>query len=115
MVLPPKPTKTCNIANTTPTYPTTMLTKDKVNIPPTHTEDRKHTHRHMQMMDPFCKCISKSLFSSKRPSHEVDAFTHIKGLIYKHFLDSNQRFLALAIPKSWHFTVLTEAHDKLGH
>ena len=30
-------------------------------------------------------------------------------------MDSNQRFLALAIPKSWCFTVLVEAHDKLGH
>ena len=38
-----------------------------------------------------------------------------KGLIYKHVMDSNQRFLALVIPKSWHFTVLTEAHNKLGH
>ena len=28
-------------------------------------------------------------------------------------MDSNQRFLALVIP--WHFTVLIEAHDKLGH
>ena len=24
-------------------------------------------------------------------------------------------FLALVIPKSWKFTVLVEAHDKLGH
>ena len=30
-------------------------------------------------------------------------------------LDSNQRFLALVIPKSWCFTVLIEAHDILGH
>ena len=69
----------------------------------------------MQRTDPFCKHISKRLLSGKAPSHEVDTFTHIKGLIYKHVMDSNQRFLALVIPKSWHFTVLTEAHDKLGH
>ena len=42
-------------------------------------------------------------------------FTHIKGLIYKHVMDSNQRFLALVIPSSWHFTVLIEVHDKLGN
>ena len=30
-------------------------------------------------------------------------------------MDSNQRFLALVIPISWHFTVLMEAHDKVGH
>ena len=30
-------------------------------------------------------------------------------------MDSNQRFLALDIPRSWHFTVHIEAHDKIGH
>ena len=30
-------------------------------------------------------------------------------------MDSNQRFLAQVISKSWHFTVLVEAHDTLGH
>ena len=30
-------------------------------------------------------------------------------------MDSNQRFLAQVIPMSWHFTVLFEAHHKLGH
>ena len=29
--------------------------------------------------------------------------------------DSGQKFLALVIPKSWKYTVLVEAHDKLGH
>ena len=54
------------------------------------------------------------LLSSKAP-HEVETFTHIKGLIYKHVMESNQRFLALVIPKSWHFTVVIEAHNQLGH
>ena len=40
---------------------------------------------------------------------------HIKGLLYKHVIDSNQKFLEIVIPKSWHFTVLVEGHDKLGH
>ena len=30
-------------------------------------------------------------------------------------MDSGQNFLALVIPKSWKYTVLVEAHDKLGH
>ena len=30
-------------------------------------------------------------------------------------MDSYQKFLALVIPKAWKYTVLVEAHDKLGH
>ena len=30
-------------------------------------------------------------------------------------MDSGKQFLALVIPKSWKYTVLEEAHDKLGH
>ena len=55
----------------------------------------------MQRMDPFCKHISERLLSGKALSYEVDTFMHIKGLIYKHVRDSNQRFLALVIPRSW--------------
>ena len=29
-------------------------------------------------------------------------------------MDASQKFLTLIIPKSWHFTVLIEAHNKLG-
>ena len=42
-------------------------------------------------------------------------FSHIRGLLYKHITDSGQKFLALVIPTSWKYTVLVEAHDKLGH
>ena len=105
----------CNTANTEPADPTTTSTNDMVNIPPPLTEDWMDTFRFMQRTDPFCKCISMRLFSEKASSHEVDIFTHIKGLIYKHVIDLNQRFVVLVIPKSWHFTVLIEAHDKLGH
>ena len=66
-------------------------------------------------MDPFCKDISKRFLSGKAPSHEVVTFMNIKGLIYKHIIDSNEKFVALVIPKSWNFMVLVEAHDKLGH
>ena len=30
-------------------------------------------------------------------------------------MDANQKFMALIIPKAWKYTVLVEAHDKLGH
>ena len=65
--------------------------------------------------DPFCKCISKHLSNGKAPKHEVDLFLHSKGLLYKHITESNQKFLALVIPKSWKYTVFMEALDKLGH
>ena len=44
--------------------------------------------------------ISKWLLSGKALSHEANIFMHIKGLLYKHVMDSNQKFLALVIPKS---------------
>ena len=75
---------------------------DKVNAPPPLTEDCKDTLWLMQKTDPFCKCISKWLLNGKAPSHEVDTFSHIKGLLYKHVMDSNRKFLTLVIPKSWH-------------
>ena len=46
---------------------------------------------------------------------KTDLSTHVRGLLYKHVMDSGQKFLALVIPKSWKYTVLVEAHDKLGH
>ena len=88
--------KTCNPTNTTP--PTDASTTDKVNAPQPLTEDQKDTLRLMQGMESFCQCISKRLLSGKAPSHKVDTFTHIKGLLYYHVMDSSQRFLALVIP-----------------
>ena len=79
------------------------------------TEDRVHTLLQMQKTDPFFKCISKHLSNGKPPKHESNFFLHIKGLLYKHIMDSNQKFLALVIPKTWKYIVLIEAHDKLGH
>ena len=69
----------------------------------------------MQKTDLICKCISKRLLNGKAPHHEFDTFTHIKGLLYKHVMDTGKKFLTLVIPKSWKYTVLMEAHDKLGH
>ena len=30
-------------------------------------------------------------------------------------MDTNQKFMALIIPKAWEYTVLVEAHDELVH
>ena len=82
--------KTCIQADTTPpTDPAATSATDKVNAPPPLIEDQKDTLRLMQRMYPFCKCISKRLLSGKAPSHEVDTFTHIKGLIYKQVMASD--------------------------
>ena len=69
----------------------------------------------MQRTDPLCKCISRRVLNDKAPQHKIDTFTHVKGLLYKHITDAGKKFLALVIPKSWKYTVLMEAHDKLGH
>ena len=66
-------------------------------------------------MDPFSKHISKQLSNGKAPKHGADLFIHVKGLLCQHITDSHQTFLALVIPKAWKYTVLVEAHDKLGH
>ena len=69
----------------------------------------------MQKTDPFCKRISK-LFSSKKSTAAWSwFFTHVRGLLHKNVTDSGQKFLDLVIPKSYKYTVLGEAHDKLGH
>ena len=65
--------------------------------------------------DLFCKCISRRLLNGKAPHHEFDSFTHVKGLLYKHIMDAGKKFLTLVIPKAWKYTLLVEAHDKLGH
>ena len=69
----------------------------------------------MQKTDPFCKRICKHLSTGKGPQHETDLFTHVRGLLIRHITDLGQRILNLIIPKSWKYTVLVEAHDRLGH
>ena len=79
------------------------------------TAEHLDTLLQMQRTDPFCKCISRRLLNGKAPHHKFDTFTHVKGLLYKHIMDVGKKFLTLVIPKSWKYTVLVEAHDKLGH
>ena len=97
-------------ANTTPD-----VSPDTIPTPKTLTADSLEALLQMQKTDPFCKHISKHLLNGKAPQHQTDLFTHVKGLLYKHVMDSRQKFLAHVIPKSWKYTVLVEAHDKLGH
>ena len=79
------------------------------------TTDRLEALLQMQKTDPFCKQISNWLSNGKAPKHETELFTHVKGFLYKCIIDSGQMFLAVVILKSWKYTVLVEAHDKLGH
>ena len=82
--------------------------------PKSLTADRLEALLQMQKTNPFHKWISKCLSNEKVPKHETELFTHIRGLLYKHITDSGQKFLPLVIPKSGKYTVLVEAHNKLG-
>ena len=64
---------------------------------------------------PILQMHVQKTINGKAPHPEVDTFTHVKGLLYKHMSDAGKQFLTLVIPKSWKFTILVEAPDKLGH
>ena len=91
------------------------ISQDATATPKSLTADHLDALLQMQITDPFCKHISKRLLNGKAPLHEFDTFNHVKGLLYKHATDAGKKFLTLVIPKSWKFTILVEAHDKLGH
>ena len=78
--------------------PDIMPTPDPT--PKSLTADRLEALLQMQKTDPFCKQISKCLSNGKAPKHEMELFTHVKGLLYKYITDSGQKILALVIPKS---------------
>ena len=101
--------------NTTQLNTTPEVSPDSTPTPKTIEAESLEALLQMQKTDRFCKHISKHLSNGKAPQHETDLFTHIRGLLYKHVMDSGQKFLALVIPKSWEYTVLVEAHNKLGH
>ena len=69
----------------------------------------------MQKTDPFCKCISKWLSNGKAQKHGADLFKYVKGLLYKHIMDANEKFMAPIIPKAWKYTVLVKHMTNLGH
>ena len=110
--------QTQNTSSTTSTlYPhtTPQISQEPTTTPKPLTAECLDALLQMQRTDPFCKCISRRLLNGKVPHHEFDTFTHVKGLLYKHITDTGKKFLTLVIPKSWKYTVLMEAHDKLGH
>ena len=81
-------------------------------------------HSQLIVWMPYFKCKELTHFANAflenyqkaiAPHHEFDTFTHVKGLLYKHITDAGKKFLTLGIPKSWKYTELVEAHDKLGH
>ena len=98
-----------------PTDAAPHIFQDATSTPKSLTADHLDALLQMQRTDPFCKCMSKRLLNSKAPHHKFDTFTHVKVLLYKHITDAGKKFLTLVNPKSWKFTVLIEAHDKLGH
>ena len=107
---------TQNTSDSTSALPTDAvphLSQDATPTPKLLTADHLDALLQMQRTDPFCKHISKRLLNGKAPHHEFDTFTHVKGLLYKYILE--KKFLTLVIPKSWKFTILVEAYDKLGH
>ena len=94
---------------------TPHTSQDPTTTPKPTTADCLDALLQMQRTDPFCKCISRKLLNGKAPHHGFDTFTHVRGLLYKHITDAGKKFLALVIPKSWKYTILVQAHDKLGH
>ena len=103
------PTPQPNVHQTSPQSQTLDATLKSL------TEDRLQALLQMQKTDLFCKCISRCLSNRKAAQCEADLFLHIKGLLYKHVTDSNQKFLAFVISKACKYTIFVEAHDKLGH
>ena len=101
--------------STPPVIPQPHISQDNNPTPKSVTADHWDALLQMQCTDPFCKHISKRLLNGKAPHHKANTFTHIQGLLYKHVSDAGKQFLTLVIPKSWKFTILVEAHDKLGH
>ena len=107
---------TSDFASTPQVMPQPHISQDNKPTPKSLTDDCQDALLQMQYTDPFCKHISKRLLNGKAPHHESDTFTHMpRDYSTKHVSDAGKQFLALVIPKSWKFTVLVEAHDKLGH
>ena len=110
-------TQNTSSSTTSTPHPDTapQISQEPTTAPKPLTVDRLEALLKMQKTDPFCNCISTRLLNGKAPHHEFDTFAHVKGLLYKHVMDNGKKFLALVIPKSWKYTVLVEAHDKLGY
>ena len=110
-------TQHTSLSTTSTPHPNTppQISQEPTTTPKPLTVDCLDALLQMQRTDPFCKHISIRLLNGKAPHHKFDTFIHVKGLLYKHVTDTGKKFLDLVIPKSWKYTVLVEAHNKLGH
>ena len=100
---------------TQPTDVKTTLNIDKLNAPSPFMDDWKDTLQLVQRTNPCANAFQNGYSKAKHlPTKLILSFI-LKVFSTKHVLDSNQKFLAIVIPKSWHFTVLIDIHDKLGH
>ena len=104
---------TSDTTSTPHTDTTPQISQEPTTTPKSLTAEHLDALLQMQRTDPFCKCISRRLLIGKAFHHEFDTFTHVKGLLYKHIMDAVKKFLALVILKSWKYTVLVEAHNKI--
>ena len=65
------------------------------------TKDRLHASDYRCRGWTHSTSASPNVYQMEKPqSMRLTSFLHIKGLLYKHVMDSNQKFLALVIPKA---------------
>ena len=89
---------TQNTSSTTTTpHPDTMpqIFQEPTTTPKPLTAECLDVSLQMQKTDPFCKCLSRRLLNGKAPHHEFDTFTHVKGLLYKHIMDTGKEISCL--------------------
>ena len=85
---------TSSSATSTPhLYTSPQISQEPTTTPKPLTADCLDALLQMQGREPFCKCISKRLLNGKAPHHEFDTFTHVKGLLYKHVIDTGKNSL----------------------
>ena len=101
--------------STHPVIPQLHISQDDTPTLKSLTADRWNALLQMQKNRSLLQMHLQKTTKWQAPHHEVDTFTHVKGLLYKHMSDAGKQFLTLVIPKSWKFTILVEAQNKLGH
>ena len=92
---------TQNTSSTTSTpHPDTtpQISQEPTTTPKPPTAECLEALLQMQKTDPFCKHISRRLLNGKAPHYEFDSFTHVKGLLYKHIMDTGKKFLLWSFP-----------------
>ena len=102
---------------TTPMVPKPHISQDDTPMPKSLTADQWDAL--LQMQRSWCSSTDMHLQkTTKWTKPHIMSLT--PSLMYRDssinmYQDAGKQFLALIIPKSWKFTILVEAHDKLGH